>query len=79
MIFTHIHLCIFNSTDYQVSITNDNKYIELQLKPDKCNCNATCTISIAEGVLEDFVLKILDMWSGLEQKSVKAGVMRCPR
>jgi hypothetical protein len=79
MIFTDVHLCIFNSTDYQVSITNDNKFVVLQLAPDKSNCNASCTISIAENVLDDFVKKILEMLSELDRKSAKAEVMQCER
>jgi hypothetical protein len=72
MIFTNIHMCIYDSTDYNLTVTEDKKYIELRLAPDKNNLHSLCLISIAEDALDDLIQKIITM---IEQKSTRVGVM----
>jgi hypothetical protein len=76
MIYTDIHMFISNSTDYQVTVSEDDKYIRLQMLPDKNNPQASYLISIAEGTLDDFIRKIMAMRTELEQKWTQTGVMR---
>jgi hypothetical protein len=76
MIYTDIHMFISNSADYQVTVSEDDKYIRLQMLPDKNNPQASYLISIAEGTLDDFIRKIMAMRTELEQKWTQTGVMR---